>query len=436
MGDLQFFGRNDHQVKIHGYRIELPAIESVLMKHYLISQAVVVIRKAKKEKILRAYLVTEDINISSKEILSFLSAHLPVYMHPKEFCIVDGIPLKENEKINFDLLEKYPGTLLSDTPPKAPHILTTMEDICCRCFKEAFYREDLDVDDNFFSLDGDSLTALHIISKLKDIVYQDIHLSVLFEYPTIRKLAEYLEEVLVNIDRNVLNKTKNCLIQMSSGTLKPPLFLVHPVGGTTFWYKSLAKEFDGILNLYGIEDPSIHDANFKFSTLEAMAKFYVEQILNLYDEKTYYIGGASFGATVAVAMADILLQMGKEVGFLGLFDGWVKYPETLMQQNTITTDIYKNVPQLSIESYQTLQSLENYRRDLLLNYEIPIINTGAILFKAEELWSEFNDINTKDNGWIKYANARLTIYPVPGNHETMFSSTHVQSLAGLILKSI
>ena len=113
-GNLYFLGRNDNQMKIQGYRIEISEIESAIIKFPGINQAVVTLQDGKyKDKYLRCYITCDILLKSDIEIKHFLSTKLPKYMIPREFCLADSIPLKENEKIDYTALSKQKFRILS-----------------------------------------------------------------------------------------------------------------------------------------------------------------------------------------------------------------------------------------------------------------------------------------------------------------------------------
>lgn len=434
-GYLQFFGRNDHQVKIQGYRIELPAIESMLMKIEGIQQVVVVIRQgAFKDKYLRAYLVSDDRSLTRYKIKEFLQLHIPSYMHPKEFCVVDTIPLKENEKIDFDTLEKQSNQLLTFKHEPINFEVTDTQRACIKIWQKVFQTQAISLDDDFFALGGDSLLALQIISSLKTDYNTDIPLAILFEYPTISRLATALDNLIYKkIEALLIGDVQQSatIIKLSSGSYKIPLFLVHPVGGTLFWYQQLAQHLDGKYTIYGIQDQSVDGHARRFDCLEAMADYYLQELSTIYQGKKYCIGGASFGATVAFAMAQQLIKSGKSVEFLGLFDGWAKYPPSLMQTNTIQI-LTQHQHAIEVRTSTYLQELEEYRKKLLLEYRLPRLNTQVTLFKAMELWESMASMDDPFNGWRPYVAGDITIHPIPGTHETMFFSPNVEQLANQI----
>lgn len=425
-GFIQFFGRNDFQVKIQGYRIELPAIESALLQMNEIEQAVVLVRKGHfKEHYLRAYLVLKNHSLSMNEIRTFISAYLPSYMIPKEFCITSSIPLKENEKIDIKTLEQQACTQMG-FEREMNDDLTKQERVIKTIWHLAFSTSDINIHDDFFALGGDSLIALHIINALKQHYQMDLPLSYLFEYPTIKLLAQQIDKRLEQIStvERSNNSESKWIIPLATGTYKTPLILIHPVGGTVFWYKQLAEHLAGKYTVYGIQDASVDGSAKRFKSIEEMAKFYIDAVSKVYKGDDFAIAGASFGATVAFEMAKQLISSHKTIQYLGIFDGWTKYPDSLMKENSIPLLVYKEGTDMD-----SLIQLEEYRKNLLLHYNVTSINTNAVLYKAKELWSHFIEVNKEDNGWSSAINGQLSTHLIDGNHETMLFQSNGVSLA-------
>lgn len=435
-GCLQFFGRNDLQVKIQGYRIELTAIESVLVKIPGILQAVVVVMRSKlKDDYLRAYLVTDKKPQTRNGIREFLGAYLPNYMIPREFCVIKSIPLKENEKIDFAALERQGYQLLRFNGQMASEDLTPEEFIIQRIWETIFHTVPSKHDD-FFAMGGDSLMALQLISALKNHYNLDLPLQLVFEHPTIASLAMVMNSLSQPKAKKVSSLTKlNPLVKLASGKEDIPLFLVHPLGGSVFWYKNLAKHLEGKCTIYGIQDPSIDGAMFRFNSLEDMASYYLQEIRKVYSGNSYCLGGASFGSTVAFAMAQQLIASNKHLQFLGFFDGWAYYPNCLLAENTLNW-LGQREGGLHEKEKARLQQLEEYRKSLLLTYQLSPLRTDITLFKARELWSAFASIDDRCNGWSPYIEGEIIRCTVPGNHESMFFDPHVKTLANHLCRFV
>lgn len=442
-GNLQFLGRNDHQVKIQGYRVEIAEIESALKQIPAINQAIVVAQEGKfKNQYLRAYLVCDKLINCDAEIKKNLATYLPNYMIPKEFCLVEFIPLKENEKIDYEALKKQSYQLLTASPNKSSASNTNFHNITLQIWQQIFNNESITIHDSFFDIGGDSIIALLIIDEMQKHYSIDIPVSYLFEYPTVALLTHKICE-LYRLEQKpesspAIISTNNTIIQLSQGNYPTPIFLIHPIGGTIFWYTQLASLLQGKYTIYGIQDPNIDGKNVFFESLEDMAAYYLAEIKKIYAGENYCLGGASFGSTVAFAMAHQLISAGKKISFLGLLDGWAHYPEDIQHDNYAKLlrngDIYEQ--KLTKSKRDTLVNLESYRQTLLKKYRLPFLNLNVALFKASELWPLFQNIEDFNNGWRAYIGGQIRTYKVPGNHESMFFPPHVQTLAEIVHKHI
>ncbi len=98
-GNLEFLGRHDDQVKIRGFRIESGEIESHLVKHDLITEAVVIARGEREDRYLAGYFVA-DKQIEIQEVRAFLAQSLPSYMIPASLVQLERIPVSSNGKVD------------------------------------------------------------------------------------------------------------------------------------------------------------------------------------------------------------------------------------------------------------------------------------------------------------------------------------------------
>lgn len=434
-GFLYFLGRTDRQVKIKGYRVELSEIEFILTNIPGIQQAAVVLScTGKNTGNLTAYLVCNKQFKNDQIIRDYLLQHLPKFMVPKEFAIIAKLPMKENEKIDYVALEKINKVVLRSYDQKkyCSSVAETIKLIWKMAFNNII---DIHIGDNFFNLGGDSLTAIQIIDTLQDHYNIDIPLYTLFKYPTVTELEIEINRLLnkkkskskiSNLKRQTLS-----MVPLAKGSSAYPLFLIHPVGGTVFWYYQMAALLQGKYTVYGIQDPNVDNHAIHFATLEEMAAYYLKDIKKIQpSSERYHIAGASFGASVAFEIANQLLQENKCVSFLGALDGWAYYPDSIMQTTT-STQLSKQPPaylKIDQKRQEQLQILEVHRKKLLNNYTIPFLNLDLCVFKAKELWPLFQPIQNAYNGWSAHVGGEVRVCTVPGNHETMFFEPYVYEL--------
>ncbi|AEI41578.1 non-ribosomal peptide synthetase [Paenibacillus mucilaginosus] len=182
-GNIEFFGRADHQVKLRGFRIELGEIEARLLGHPDVKEAVVLaLENEQGEKYLSAYYVgTTEANAA--EIKEYLRINLPEYMVPSYFTPLRQMPLTGNGKVDRKALPK-PDVHSRRALYEAPR--DEVEAKLAEIWSEVLGVEQVGIHDNFFDLGGDSIKAIRIASKLQKYGYQ-LKVKELFDHATLQE---------------------------------------------------------------------------------------------------------------------------------------------------------------------------------------------------------------------------------------------------------
>jgi amino acid adenylation domain-containing protein/non-ribosomal peptide synthase protein (TIGR01720 family) len=189
-GNIAFLGRIDQQVKIRGFRVELGEIESQLLKHEKIKEAVVVVRIDKTANVYLCAYIVSDSEVSSSELREYLSKTLPDYMVPSYFVPLETIPLTHNEKVNRKALPDPEFKVGDDfVPPK-----NEVEETIIQIWQEVLGIEGVGITDNFFEIGGDSIKAIQITARLKTYGLE-LKMSDLFLHPMIKELNKYLKSI-------------------------------------------------------------------------------------------------------------------------------------------------------------------------------------------------------------------------------------------------
>jgi acyl-coenzyme A synthetase/AMP-(fatty) acid ligase/acyl carrier protein len=192
-GSLEYLGRLDNQVKIRGLRIELGEIEALLNQHSDVQQAVVILdsKQADNQRLV-AYVVKTLTSLESPDLTSelqkFLASQLPEYMLPSVFVMLSELPLLPNGKINRQALPTPETVRHTNQSYVAPRNST--ETIIANILADVLRLERMGVDENFFELGGNSLSAIRVTSRLREAFQLDLPLHSVFEKPTIAGLAE------------------------------------------------------------------------------------------------------------------------------------------------------------------------------------------------------------------------------------------------------
>ncbi len=186
-GQLQYVGRADEQVKIRGYRIELGEVQAALAGLAGVDQAVVVAREDRPgDKRLVGYVIgTADPAAARAE----LADRLPSYMVPSAVLSVEALPLTVNGKLDTRGLPAPEYTAGEYRAPASP-----IEETLARIYAQVLNLERVGVDESFFDLGGDSISAMRLIAVINTALDAELAVPALFEAPSVRGLSRRLGE--------------------------------------------------------------------------------------------------------------------------------------------------------------------------------------------------------------------------------------------------
>jgi amino acid adenylation domain-containing protein len=192
-GQIDFLGRIDAQVKVRGFRVELGEVEAVLGQHEGVADCAVLIRTDESAgPQLIAYVVrTADVETPAGELRRHLAESLPDYMVPAAFVALPSLPLTPNGKVDRRALpEPGPEAFAADVPYVAPE--GDLEERIAAVWKAVLKTEAVGASTNFFELGGHSLLLAEVQVRLQESVAPEVSIIELFQYPTVRALAEHL----------------------------------------------------------------------------------------------------------------------------------------------------------------------------------------------------------------------------------------------------
>ncbi|ORA07480.1 non-ribosomal peptide synthetase, partial [Mycobacterium arosiense ATCC BAA-1401 = DSM 45069] len=181
-GQLHYLGRADEQVKIRGYRIELGEIQAALIGLDGVEQAVVITREDRPgDKRLVGYITgTAD----PAQARTALADRLPAYMVPAAVMVIEALPLTPSGKLDTRAL---PTPEYSGNDHHTP--ATQVEEILAGIYGQVLGVDRVGVDDSFFDLGGDSLSAMRLIAAINTGLDADLSVRTVFEAPTVAQLA-------------------------------------------------------------------------------------------------------------------------------------------------------------------------------------------------------------------------------------------------------
>ncbi len=198
-GNIEFLGRIDFQVKIRGFRIEIGEIESCLLQHPAVSEAIVVAReRAGGDKYLCGYYVAAG-DLAADALKEMLGAALPEYMIPAFLVPLPRMPLNPNGKIDRKAL---PEPVLAGELVRPAN---SIEEQLLALWQEVLGLDRISTESNFFDLGGHSLSATMLAARISTCFGVEVPLASVFRYPTIRAFAPVIQGAhqvrLATIDR-------------------------------------------------------------------------------------------------------------------------------------------------------------------------------------------------------------------------------------------
>jgi amino acid adenylation domain-containing protein len=311
-GLFLFAGREDQQVKVGGYRIEIGEVESILHQCPQVNSAIVVADDftGSGVRTLASYIVPSG-SFDPSQIRAFLSIQLPTYAIPTHFIPMPELPVTVSGKVDRKSLPSPVQTVSSDA---GRALCGEVENRIADLWSQLLGRKVDDAAADFFELGGHSVLGIRLISLLEKAFNRRLSLSQLFKAPTIGAIADFM----VKDDAGCAVYTP--VIPISTQGEGAPIFMFHPVGGNVLCYRPLANEFAGLNPVYAVEAPGTDSEWPQLASVEAMAKSYLTEMLEVAGDGPMIFVGWSFGGLVAFEAAQQFAARGGAVVALILLD--------------------------------------------------------------------------------------------------------------------
>jgi len=475
-GSLEFLGRLDTQVKIRGFRVELGEIEATLNQHPDVLTTVALCQKSQSDLRLVVYAVPEAAQTLDRQTLKdFLRQRLPDYMIPAAVVILDTLPLTGNGKVNRHALP-MPELGGAITPSQQIPARDYLERELIAIWEKVLNLTPIGVTDNFFDLGGHSLLAVQLMALIEKHFDVELPLSLLFEAGTVEHFATKLRSTSGS-------QTWSPLVGLQTQGSKPPLFCVHPIGGTVFGYEELARHLAPDQPFYGLQAPGLAEHQQPYTSIPDLAVYYLKAIRLVQPCGPYYLGGHSFGGLVAFEMAQQLVIQGEVVALLVIMDTpapigqkvpepiddalWLVRRAQVLERffgKTLSLtygDLQQKTPEAQIKDFlnklreadllppdagepmiRRILQVQKASHQALLDY-VPQIYPGQItlLQAAEVVTADTRGVyaesfNQPTLGWSSLAREAVSVHSVPGNHITMLTRPYVQYLAEILQSHI
>ncbi|NNL70318.1 MAG: amino acid adenylation domain-containing protein [Acidimicrobiia bacterium] len=308
-GQLLYLGRADRQVKVRGYRIETSAVEAALRDRPSVHEAAVAaVHSGRRHRQLVGYVVAADGEVDPAALRAELGDSLPGFMVPDLIAALPALPRLPNGKVDHGALPD-PTTVQSAAALQTGPTTDTevaLADIWSDLLEIS--PDTVGTDSDFFSLGGDSLLAIRLISAVHRTWGTALPMSALLDAPRLGDFAKL-------IDRG--EAPSSLLVPIGEGT-GPAVFMVHAVAGHVLTYEPIARHLRA--RVIGVQAYGLDGSGEPDRTIEQQAQRYAEEINRFQPGGPINLLGYSTGGLVAYEMAVRLERMGRRVGRLFLID--------------------------------------------------------------------------------------------------------------------
>lgn len=332
-GQLEFFGRMDHQVKIRGHRIELAEVENALLRENLVSDAAALVRDRDGEEVelvsfvtIRRYYISaqnadtrgvdetkspmiqevgevgryQDIEALLRNALRVI---LPAYMIPARIRVLDEMPLNVNGKVDRRALAKFPLDTATDQGLRTVDCPRTDEErAICEEFTHVLGFE-IGIADNFFDVGGHSLMATRLLSRVNTRLHCNLILRDLYQHSTPEALCQ---EIKLRANNGFVPGESHSYLELHSReNSHATLVLIHGFWGSGSVFSDLVPLVDDALDVLIVHDPFFGILQGP-QTVYEWATFYLKALKECLPSHHHVIlGGYSFGGLIAFKMASM-----------------------------------------------------------------------------------------------------------------------------------
>ncbi|GAA0077057.1 hypothetical protein UT300005_14350 [Clostridium sp. CTA-5] len=325
-GTIEFLGRKDTQVKIHGHRIELSEIESILQNHYSIESAVALV--IGDSPINYRIIAFVQGNVTEPELKKYLELQLPQYMVPSRIEVLKEIPLSANGKVNRKLLKQKANEFNINEVKVGEPPRDLLEKNISKIWCEALDHNVINRDDDFYDIGGDSLLVAQVVAKMKEVIPEakdwewDRLMIALLKAPTIAGIAR---ELRINQKENISSitdkdKNKSPLTIIADAPKENGIMKVFFPGGigTLRQFNTLIQNLlndpnrtEGIMGFNYSNDPLYLKGDDKNHIINIAQRYAKHLIKSGY--KNFKLIGYCMGGLIAIEVARVLLESGIDI---------------------------------------------------------------------------------------------------------------------------
>jgi amino acid adenylation domain-containing protein len=329
-GEIEYLGRIDRQVKIRGNRVDLNEVRAAYLSSEHVKDCALIVEKDEQSvSSLIAFIVPTNSEFANMNAIELnVVNRLPKYAIPSRVALVTTIPMKANGKLDLGKLSNMRA--LDVTTSSRIHVppTTDLEVRIAQIWQKIVHQVDISTDQPFISLGGHSIQIARFLSQIRQEFGCNLPANLLFKGATIRDLVQYLEDNSTGDSRvsRWSSAHADILLCFSENQhAAPPLFCIHPLGGSALHYQPLCEPIKAGRDVYGIQSRGLLSIQNEHTVLRDMLEQYACAIRDVAFNRPMHLLGWSLGGILALALTWVLEQKGCVVNSVEMWDvGWSK----------------------------------------------------------------------------------------------------------------
>ncbi|MCW2526647.1 MAG: AMP-dependent synthetase and ligase [Pseudonocardiales bacterium] len=434
-GAFRLAGRMDLSVKIRGNLVEPAEVEGALLGVKDVQDCVVVGRTNEDGRDrLVAYVVPHPSAevLRSAELRRELRLSLPNYMIPERFVILSELPRNDRGKLDRSMLPEPAGRTVEMVDRSQPEP-TEWENQVCQLWTDVLQLDEVRVDDDFFDLGGDSLSAEELMARLGALHGIEADSRVLLEASTVREFA-----AKVTASSSVSSQR---IVPIRATGTRPPLICVAPASRLGITYHFLARRLGDDQPVWALQATGRERGEFGEWSVRRTARGNIAALKTVQPHGPYFLVGHSFGAVLAFEMAQQLRGGGDEVPLLVCLDSFPPHARELpsifhrrsLRQWRIT--VTNHLPLMRRKAPEGPQAHDMYVRQSRM---VSLLYRGRsyagrclVVVAAENSYA-----SARGERWGRYLTGQWRVQETPGAHATILNEPFVAPLAELITQEM
>jgi oxalate---CoA ligase len=436
-GYLFLRGRLKEIINRGGEKVSPLEVESALLSHPEVAETVVFSIPDERlgEEVGAAVVLYAQRKITVRELQEFVASSLADFKVPRAIVVVEEIPKGATGKLQRIGLADQLGLTGAETPEPVAHTTprTPLEEELAGVWAATLGISRVGVEDDFFSLGGDSILGADVLARVGERYGRDLPLSTLLWAPTVAALAKALEGEAWDQD--------SLLVPIQTEGSSPPLFVTHALGNEVFNVSMLKGPLGDDQPLYAVR---ARLDRLDYASVEDLAVEYVEEVRSVQPSGPYCFASVCSGAALVIEMARRVQELGERVGLAAVIDPLparrprapyhacriVVHARNRRLRGAVARRLRRALPSNAsrVRSPGEAEDFFHWARAIQANYRLRHLPATLSVFSTM-------DYETPRGYWSRFAD-RVDWYELAAPHVTIFHHPHVELLGELLSSAL